>query len=202
MEEKELYRIYKKKRRVILAVSILILIFLYAFKNAFFLVRTLSAISLLFVFYIVDHLFDVNFERRHYFFIVIIAVSSFVLSPFYTTYANYDKIQHLIMPMMYGSILFHMVKRLDLKLKWKLVFVFFIIAGSVALLEIGEYLLDYFFDFKLQGVFIRDLTSFQAYGLLLDRLDDTMIDMSLSVISALVYTISLGIYERKWKGIA
>ena len=80
-----------------------------------------------------------------------------------------------------------MVTRLRLNNKWKLIFVFFVVVGSIALFEIGEYLLDYFFDMNLQGVFTRDLSGLVRFNLILDRIDDTIIDMILGVVGIAGY---------------
>ena len=199
MKKESIYYKYTKKRRVIISLSVAILVLLYTFKNASFLIRSLSAIVLLLVFYLADHFFDLDFREKHYAFVIIIAISSFLLSNLYYIYPQYDKIQHFIMPMMFASIAFHMISRLDLKLKWKVVFVFFIVVGSVGLFEIGEYVLDYFFDLKLQGVFLRDIQGLGKLNLLQDRIDDTMVDMFLGLIGASIYSLILYLWLKKKK---
>lgn len=192
MNEKKIFLKYKKKRRIVVGISVLLLALLYAFKNSSFLVRTLSTIGLLVLFYAVDHFFDLDFKDRHYGYIMIIAISGFLLSPFYFIYPQYDKILHFVLPVLFGSIAFHMVDKLPLQRKWKLLFVFFIVIGVVGLHEIGEYFLDVFFDLKLQGVFLRNLQGLEKYDILLDRIDDTMIDMALGVLGAAVYVLFKG----------
>lgn len=199
MNEESLFTKYKTKRRIVVGVSILIIAALYAFKNTSFLVTTLSTIGFLILFYIVDHFFDIEFKDRHYGFILIIAVSGFLLSPFYYIYPSYDKVLHFILPLLFADISFHMVDKLDIKLRWKLTFVFFIVIGFVGLHEIGEYTLDWFFDLKLQGVFLRNLQSLEKYDILLDRIDDTMIDMILGVLGAAVYCLGLGWFKQMRK---
>ncbi len=189
MKEIDTWRKYMNKRRVTLAISLLILILLYIFKNTSLLMRSLSAISLLFVFYLIDHYFDLEFKEIHYLFIITIAISSFLLSPLYYTYPQYDKIQHIFQPIMFASIIFHLVNRLKLKPILKLTFLFFIVIGSLGMFEIGEYALDYFFDLKLQGVFLRNIQGLEKYDILLDRIDDTMIDLSLGVLGTLIYLV-------------
>ena len=200
VEEKieNLYRRYKYKRRAILAFSIVVIFLLYIFKNASFTIRALSAIATLVAFTTVDHLFDVDFRDRHYVFVILIVVSSFLLSPLYYIYPNYDKIQHVILPVLFSSIIFHMVSKLKLEKKWKLVFTFFIVLGFLGIHEIGEYLLDRFFDLKLQGVFLRDLQGLQKYNILMDRIDDTMIDMSLGTIGSSLYAIRIAIFKKRF----
>ena len=119
-----------------------------------------------------------------------------MLSPLYYIYSGYDKVLHSILPIMFASIVFHMLSKLKIDLKWKLIFVFFIVIGVVGLHEVGEYWLDWFFDLKLQGVFLRDLQSLEKYKILLDRIDDTMIDMFFGVLGAAVYILTIGIYYK------
>ena len=197
MKKEDIYHKYKYKRGAIIGLCVLILLLLYAFKNASFLIRSLSAVGFLILFYMIDHFFDLEFKEYHYFFIVIIAVSSFLLSPLYYVYPQYDKIQHLFLPILFSSIVFHMIWRLDLKLKWKIVFVFFVVIGSLGMFEIGEYWLDYFYDLKLQGVFLRDVQGLEKYNLLLDRNDDTMIDLLLGIIGSAVYSLSVYFWLKR-----
>ncbi len=196
MKEEQLLRRYKKKRRVVISISIIILTLLYTLKNTSFLIRAMSTIGLLFVFYLVDHLFKLDFKDRHYVFISAIAITGFLLSPLYFIYPNYDKILHIILPIMFASIVFHMVDLLKLELKWKLLFTFFIVIGSLGMFEIGEYLLDWLFDLKLQGVYIRDLQGIQRFNILQDKIDDTMIDMSLGIFGTAVYVLTFGLYRK------
>ena len=196
LKKEELIDRYKTKRRVIIGITVLFLLILYTFKNTSLLIRPFSTISLLFLFYAVDHLFDVNFKERHYFFIIFIAVGASMLSPLYFIYPNYDKILHLILPIMFASIVFHMVSNLKMKLRWQLAFVFFVVLGFIGLHEIGEYWLDQFFDLKLQGVFLRNIQGLEKYDILLDRIDDTMIDMSIGVLGAAIYCLSIGFYHK------
>ena len=178
---------YRTRRNLVIAISMILLILLYMFKNTSFLIRTFSAVSLLIFFFFIDYYFDVRFKPIHYLFIILISAFGLMLSPLYFIYSQYDKILHLVLPVMLSAIVFHMVSKLKLKLKWNLTFVFFIIMGSLALFEIGEYLLDMFFDLKLQGVFLRDIQGLQKFDVLLDKIDDTMIDLVLGFVGALTY---------------
>ncbi|RZD30737.1 hypothetical protein CXT76_01780, partial [Candidatus Parvarchaeota archaeon] len=92
----------------------------------------------------------------------------------YFLYPQYDKFQHLIQPILFSSIIFFMISKLKLELKWKLTFTFFIMVGLLSIFELGEYILDYFFNLKLQGVFLRNLQGLEKYNILMDRNDDTM----------------------------
>ncbi len=190
---------YTIKRRIIILISLVILVLLYAFKNTSFLIRSLLTISFIIFFYLVDHMFDLDFNERHYAFALIIAFSSFLLSPLYFIYPQYDKIQHLLIPMMYSSIAFHMISHLPLHMKWRLTFIFFIVVGSLSMFELGEYTLDYFFDLKLQGVFLRDLQGLEKFNIIMDSIDDTMVDIGLGIIGTLIYVGSMIFWHYKNK---
>lgn len=90
-----------------------------------------------------------------------------------------------------------MITKLNIPLKWKLVFTFFVGFGIVGLMEIGEYGLDYLFDLKLQGVYLRDLKGFEKFNIIQNPIDDTMIDMALGVIGSLVYVSYIGVRNFK-----
>lgn len=188
---------YRKKRTAIILFTILLLLAIYLFKDASFLLRSISAIAFVILFYTVDHFFNVRFKRRHYFYIILIAIFSFLLSPLYFLYPNYDKIQHFIQPMLTCSIIFYMVSKLHLELKWKIVFTFFIVAAILGLFEIGEFTLDSLFDLKLQGVFLRDIHGIEKFHLLMDPLKDTMTDMIFGVIGAGAYCITFAYVMRR-----
>ena len=188
---------FAAKRRIIFGISLFIFILLYAFKNFSFTIRAVSMIGFLVIFYITDHMFGVHFKLRHYLYIIIIAVTGFLLSPLYFIYPHYDKILHLMLPILYSSIIFYMVSELKIELKWKMVFTFFIVLGSLGIFEIGEYLLDQFFDLKLQGVFLRSIQGLEKYDILIDRIDDTMIDMVFGVFGATIYAVSTFILLKR-----
>lgn len=189
--------IYLHKRRTIFAFSIIILLSLYFFKNSSFLLRAFSSISLLTFFYFLDHIFDIKFKIRHYFFMVLIIISSLILSPLYFTYPNYDKVQHLIQPILLCSMIFYLIAKLNLELKWKITFTFFTTLGILGLFELSEYGLDHLFDLKLQGVYLRDFEGIEKFNLIVDRIDDTMIDLFLGMIGTMLYSLSLTMKYRK-----
>src|SRR3989344_9192840 len=190
---------YRSKRRVIITLSVIILAILYTFLEKSAIIGSLSAIVLLVIFYLADHLFNLDFKKRHYLFIIIISISTFLLSSLYYVHPQYDKIQHFVQPLMFSSIVFNMVNKLKLERKWKLTFTFFVIVAAAGIHELAEFGLDYFFDWKLQGVFARDLTGIEKYELLLDRNDDTMIDLLLGVLGSGVHVLYLAIFYNKFK---
>ena len=188
---------YRKKRTAIIIFTVLLLLAIYLFKDASYALRSISSIAFVVLFYVIGHFFDIRFKRRHYFYIILIAIFSFLLSPLYFLYPNYDKIQHIIQPMFTCSIIFYMISKLHLELKWKIVFTFFIVAAILGLFEIGEFILDSFFNYKLQGVFLRDIHGIEKFRLLMDPLKDTMIDMLFGVLGAGMYCITFAFVMRR-----
>ncbi len=175
------------KRRIILATGIILVALLYTFKNTSFFIRSLATLSVVALVYAIDHYFDAKFTTKHYAMVYIMAIGGFLLSPLYFVYPSYDKIQHFIFPILFSALVFHLVSKLRLHRKWELFFTFAIVVGSLALFELGEYGLDYFFDLKLQGVFLRSITGIEKYEILMDRIDDTMVDLMWGIGGALTY---------------
>lgn len=190
--------LHKNKAKIIISICAIVLI-AYSLKNASLLIRSVSAIGFIVLFFLIDYLFRIKFKVMHYVFIFIISISSFLLSNLYYIYPQYDKIQHFFQPIMFAIILMYMVDRLELDYIWKSIFVFFIIIGCLGLFEIGEYLLDSFFNLKLQGVFLRSIQGLEKFDILMDRIDDTMIDMIIGTIGTAVYSIAEFFYKSRKK---
>ena len=195
---------YRQKRNVVIVVSIVISAafyfisntsssYLFSARNASFFIRIVSTIVLLLAFYAFDHIYNLRFNIRHYAFAILIVLSSIILSPLYFVFPEYDKILHFIQPMLFSSIVLYSIFPLKIDLKWMLAFTFFIVIGVLGLFEIGEYLLDIAFDWRLQGVY---LLQGENLSLLMNRIDDTMIDMIIGTLGTLVYILSVGIIYR------
>ena len=188
---------YRQKRLIVISISILILIAIYFLKNASFTFRAIGLVTAILAFYIIDHFFDVRFRKIHYVFMFLIVALSILLSPFYFIYPNYDKIQHFFNPILVFTLIFYMVNKLRLELKWKLVFTFFIVVAILCLFEIGEYALDYSFNLKLQGVYLRDIGGIEKLNLIQDPLSDTITDLILGVLGAGIYWIIFALIMRE-----
>lgn len=190
---------YKNKRRLILGFYALLFVLLYIIKNYSFLIRASGVIFGLAVFYFIDHAFLLKFKFRHYLYILAILILGILLSPFYWMFENYDKALHLIMPILGSAIIFFIVNKMKIKFQWKLIITLAVIISCLTLLEIGEYTFDAFLDFKLQGVYIRNISGLEKYNLVMDRNDDTMMDLilgTLGSISFLLMKISAFIYKK------
>ena len=188
---------YRKKRIVVIIFTALLLLMIYLFKDASFLLRAVSTIVCLVFFYSVDHIFDIRFRPKHYVYFTLILIFSFLFSPFYFYYPSYDKVQHFIQPMLICSIVFYMVNKLNLELKWKILFTFFIVVAILGIFEISEYALDSFFNLKLQGVYLRDERGLDKFNLILDPLSDTMMDMMWGMLGVGIYSIGFAWFMRK-----
>ena len=200
----------KKKRgigKLFIGIISLIFIIIISLLFGFFsfsspIGRFITTLGVIGLFYIIDKVSKTDFKVRHYLFISLMAVSSIFFFPFYFEYIIYDKVQHLLLPILYSSIVFYFLskqKGLKISLGWMLAFTFFIVIGSLGLFEIGEYLGDIVFDLKLQGVFSRNPYDLNTFEVILQRIDDTMIDLSLGAIGSLLYVISNAIFYRKKK---
>jgi len=188
--KEEISKAYRHKRLIVGIISLIVLIAIYLFKDSpSVILRYSTFIGLIVTFSIIDHLFDIRFHLKHYFFIIIIGGVSILFYYLYFTYPQYDKLQHFILPMFLCSIIFFMINKLKLALKWKITFTFFSVAGLLGMFEIGEYLLDLFFNLKLQGVYLRDLSGLEKFNLLLNPLDDTMADLSFGLLGSSIYAM-------------
>jgi len=198
---------YKIRRDVffiaLIAFLILVLIF-RRYVGFFHFINILSMVGLAIVilfFHIGNKAFDIGFKKRHYFFIVIMSVFGIALGFLLYTFPYYylDKLQHLIFPMMYASILLYMVRKLKLTKGWTLFFIFAVVVASLSIFELMEYFLDLMFDWKLQGVFFRTSQVEGGFKLLLSRIDDTMVDILLGIIGTLIYVLSILLISPKKK---
>ena len=209
-EENKAYRFKRNSFFIIIGILFLISFFLIRYFNIlkdlilinikyiklFNFISLTGLIVIIFCFYLADKSFNLNFKKRHYFFIYFTLIVGVFLSFLYFKYPYYDKFEHFFFPMMYASIAYHIVSRHKLNLFWKLFFTFFIIIGSISIFELVEYFLDLLFDWKLQGVFFENLGN---YEIILDKIDDTMIDVGLGVLGTLAYVFSVVFIEFRKK---
>ena len=178
---------YTKKILYILA-GILILLILYTLKNTHYFVSVLGFLVSVLLFYLADTFLGLNFKNYHYFIFIFIAASGILFSSLYFIYSGYDKILHLISPILLGVLIFSLANRANVKFQTKLLITFSVVLMFLALFEIGEFALDKLFDLKLQGVFLRDVSGVAKLNIVMDRNDDTMIDLILGGVGSLVFT--------------
>ncbi len=142
------------------------------------------------VVFITDKTFRVGFKPRHYIFMALITALSFVLIPLYSEFFYYDKIIHFTQSIFLSSIIFYMIRKLNIKLKWALLFTVFIMIGIGSIWEIGEFGADKFFNLNTQGVFLKSLQGRGArLQQALDPLSDTDLDMFFNILGSLSYPL-------------
>lgn len=187
---------HKDKRFWFILVTSLIAISLYLFWDSSFLIRSVATVCFLFIFYIGDRVYNIKFTNYHYILFILLVTAGVLASPLYFIWPSYDKIQHFIMPIFMSFLTFHMVNKLKLDMKWKIWFTFFTVVAILGMFEIVEYILDYIFDFKLQGVFLRDETGLNKFTIIQEPIDDTMIDLCFGVLGSFIYLVYSSIKRK------
>ena len=135
-----------------------------------------------------------NFKNRHYGYVFGIIILGILLSPLYFLNSSFDKVLHLLMPILISIIAYYVLDtKTKLNFKYKLLITFMFMVTLLALWELAEYIVDYFWDFKMQGVYLRDITGLEKYNLVLDKNDDTMIDLMLGVAGTGIFMIGKNI---------
>ena len=183
---------------IYIIVGILILGLLYVLKNTYYFVRVSGFIFSVLLFFLFDYFFGLGFKKHHYFIFIFISAAGILLSPLYFISSNYDKVLHLVTPFLFCVMIFFMVNKLNTKFSIKLFITVMISVSFLALFEIGEYSLDKLFNLKLQGVYLRDYSGVEKLNIIMDKNDDTMIDLILGAISSLFFVIAkTGIFYYK-----
>ena len=183
---------YKDRRFWFISITSIIALCLYFFWDSSFLVRSIATVAFLFIFYAGDRVYKINFTNKHYFYFILLVVAGILAAPLYFIWPQYDKIQHLVMPIFMSTMTFYMIDKLPLKNKWKIWYTFFIVVALLGIFELVEYSIDTFFDFKLQGVFLRDVGGIEKLQTIQGPHEDTMIDLIFGVIGATVYLLYKG----------
>lgn len=159
----------KQKRWTIAIISMTILLILYLLKNYSLFIRVAGFTVGLTIFYVLDDIFKIDFKIRHYIYIIIILAFGILFSPLYFISENYDKILHFISPIFASALIFYLVNDKNLTFQWKLLITFMFVVSFLAIHEMGEYLMDLLWDLKLQGVYIRDVSGFEKFHLVLPK---------------------------------
>lgn len=191
---------YKNKRRLIIGISLFLLLVFYLFKNLSTSLVIFSFIFGLFIFYVVDHMFKIDFKLRHYIYIILILSGGILLFSLYSIYPLYDKIIHFINPILVCLLIFYILDKKELTIQWKLLISFTFVLSIITIHEIGEYLIDQLWNLKLQGVYIGDISKLGGLNPVMSKIDDTMMDIILGVIGSGLFVIGKTIsyfYKRK-----
>lgn len=169
---------------------------LYIFIDSSFFIRSVTTVLFLTIFYVGDRIYHIEFKDKHYLFFIIIVTMGVLASPLYFIYPQYDKIQHLLMPILMSSMAYHMVNKLPLERKWKIWYTFYIVVALLGIFELAEYSIDRVFDFKLQGVYLRDLSGISKLHIIQSPIDDTMMDLFFGTLGASIYGIYRSIKKK------
>ena len=193
---------YNVKRNWVIGASLVLLIVFYLFRNLSEFTRFGGVIFGLLLFFFVDYFLNLNFKFIHYVYVLAILFFGIMLSPLYFLYPSYDKILHFCLPFIACFLIYYLVDKQSLNLKWKLLITFMFIISFSAIHEIGEYLIDQIWDFKLQGVWLRSgPLGLEKIDMVVSHIDDTMIDMIIGMGGALAFVItkSIGMFIKNKK---
>ncbi len=188
------------KHIIYIIVVAVVLVILYALKNTNYFVRISGFLLSVLLFYLVDFFFKLEFKPHHYLIFLLVATTGILFSPLYFISTSYDKILHFLSPLFISILVFFLVNKLKCKFSVKLLLTFTIIISILSLFEIGEYLLDQLVDWKLQGVYLRDITGLTKFNIIMDKNDDTMIDLIFGTFGTLFFVLTkMGIrYFKKF----
>jgi len=180
---------------------VVFLYILYYFKDSDHFLGAISFTLTILLFHVSDRVFKIEFKTYHYIIIVFMALFGLLFSPLYFIFPFYDKILHFVNPFLGCFLVFHIINRLDIDLKTKLIFTFSVLITLVTFAEIVEFLLDLFFDLKLQGVFEGDFVgTFKfisgEFRVLQDRITDTMLDLIFGVLGGMSF-VFVKFFSRK-----
>lgn len=104
------------------------------------------------------------------------------------------------MPIFGCGLVFYAISKKNLNLTWNLLITFMFILSFLTLHEIGEYFLDMFWDMKLQGVYIGNISQIHNLNLVMSQIDDTMMDLILGVGGSLIFILNkMGVHFYKTK---
>lgn len=187
-------------RIIYIVIGIIIFGLLYGLKNIGYSLRLATFLFSMLLFYAIDLWLNLDFKIRHYIIFIIVSVTGIIFSPFYFMFSSYDKILHLAAPIFLSTLIFFLLDKVKIKFSTKIFLTFAIMVASLSIFEMGEYLLDQLFDFKLQGVYLRGMSGVAKLDIILDKNDDTMIDMIIGMVGALIFVLirTIIFYERKW----
>ncbi len=185
--------LFKNRRRAIIFLTSLLILLLYITRSFSIVIPFSLTIIALLLFNYIDKSFKFNFPEIFYYYVFIIFLFGAILGPgnpplgFYYKQTFYDKILHSIGPFMMSSILFFILNRLNITLKWKLLMTVGLVFGILGLFEIGEYLSDAWFGTLNQGVYLYDVVAQVKFKLVTDPLTDTMRDLIFGLIGSGAY---------------
>jgi len=199
--------LFKNKRRVVIALTSILILLLYATRSLSILIPFTVTILALLLFHYIDKSFKFNFPEVFYVYIFAIVVLGTIIGPgappfgLYYREIFFDKVLHILSPFLMSAIVFFMLNNLKITLKWKLLITVGLVFGILGLFEIGEYLSDVWFGTLYQGVYIKNFIIKSEFEIITDPLTDTMRDLIFGLIGSSIYVgyKSLGVYFKNKK---
>lgn len=189
-----------RKLQIFLFLVLFFLMFLGGMLNEFISPLILGfyySFVLIYGFYVFDIVFNINFKRVHYFLMALIVFSGPGLIIVLFKFSDYaDKFLHFFHAFFLSFIVFFIISKLKIKKSHAIFITFFIVLSSFAIFEIIEYSADKIWDFQLQGTYSRNFYGDTKGDVIVNSLDDTMIDMIMSLLGALIYLI-FGLIKNK-----
>ena len=155
--------LFKNKRRIVIALSAILILLLYVTRKLSILIPFSITVIALLLFSYIDKSFKLNFPESFYVYVFAIFFLGTIIGPgppplgLYYREIFFDKVLHFLNPFMLSAIVFVILDRLDITLKWKLIMTVGLVFGILGLFEIGEYLSDVWLGTINQGVYVKDL---------------------------------------------
>ena len=185
--------LFKNKRRVIILFTCLLLLLLYVTRSLSILIPFSLTIIAIFLFSYIDRAFHFDFPEVYYVYVFAIFVLGTIIGPGNPPFGLYyrdiffDKVLHFLNPILMCAIMFYILNRLSISIKWKLLMTIGLVFGILGLWEIGEYVSDVFFGTGHQGVYVKDFVSKLREQQLSDPLTDTMRDLIFGLIGSITF---------------
>lgn len=140
----------------------------------------------IFLFWLFDFVLGVGFKYYHYLIFTFILVTGILFSHIYYIYKYYDKVLHFLSPFLYSFLVFFIVDNINTFMAAKLFLTFAVSVTSISIVETGEYIIDKFLGWELQGVYLRDRLGTK---ILQSRHDDAMQDILSGVTGSLLFIL-------------
>lgn len=195
----------KTRRRAIIVLVSILLLLLYITRSFSILIPFSISLIALLLFSYIDKSYKFNFPERYYIYIFLMFLLGSIIGPgnppfgLYYRGVFYDKFLHTINPIMASAILFFIINRLEITLKWKLLMTVTIVFGILSVWEIGEYLLDNIFGSFHQGVYLKDFLTQNGFSEVSGALTDTMRDLIFGLIGSIIYALYIMVIYYKNK---
>lgn len=150
-------------------------------------------IALISSFYFVDKIFSFDFEKHHYFYLIIISLPILFSHYIQSIFIYIDKPLHLIGGIMLTSITYHLSRKINIPKQYRLITTIFLSVLVILSYELYEYISDELFNTTMQGVYkkIND-----QFIMVVGKMTDTIQDIILGIIGIFIYLVKLAIKPK------